>query len=115
MSRTAPQHIVVIGAGIVGASLAYHLAGKGAKVTVVGQLETQVPGLTLRWHGALSYGTQDGRVSPESILINRSRSARPARSGKNLRAPTPSRRHTPASACAPCPLTACPSSATCRK
>jgi glycine/D-amino acid oxidase-like deaminating enzyme/RimJ/RimL family protein N-acetyltransferase len=110
----AVQHIVVIGAGIVGASLAYHLASKGAKVTVVEaggiasgvtgtsfawintscagpdpiaalrggaiaawrQLETQVPGLTLRWHGALSYGTQDGRVSPESILIDRARIAR---------------------------------------
>lgn len=30
-----------------------------------------MPGLTVRWQGALSYGTQDGRVSPESILINR--------------------------------------------
>ncbi|OHV96798.1 oxidase [Janthinobacterium lividum] len=111
--RAAPQRIVVIGAGIVGASLAYHLAGKGAQVTVVEaggiasgvtstsfawintscagpdliaalrggaiaawrRLETQVPGLTLRWHGALSYGTQDGRMSPESILIDRARIA----------------------------------------
>ena len=113
MSRTSPHRIVVIGAGIVGASLAYHLASKGAKVTVVEaggiasgvtgtsfawintscagpdpiaalrggaivawrRLETQVPGLTLRWHGALSYGTQDGRVSSSSKLINRSRIA----------------------------------------
>ncbi|PHV29160.1 FAD-dependent oxidoreductase [Janthinobacterium sp. BJB426] len=108
-----PKHIVVVGAGIVGASLAYHHASKGTQVTVVEadgiasgvtgtsfawintscagidpiaalrggaiaawhRLETQVPGLTVRWHGALSYGTQDGRVSPESLLIDRSRIA----------------------------------------
>ncbi|SDL40392.1 Glycine/D-amino acid oxidase [Janthinobacterium sp. OK676] len=113
MNHESPKRIVVIGAGIVGASLAYHLAGKGAKVTVVEaggiasgvtgtsfawintscagpdpiaalrggaiaawrRLETQVPGLKMRWHGALSYGTQDGRVSSESLLIDRARIA----------------------------------------
>ena len=35
MEHGADKRIVVIGAGIVGASLAYHLAGKGAEVTLV--------------------------------------------------------------------------------
>ena len=113
MGTAGMERIVVIGAGIVGASLAYHLASEGARVTVIEahgiasgvtgtsfawintscagidpiaalrggaiaawrRLETQVPGLTVRWHGALSYGTQDGRVSPESVLIDRTRIA----------------------------------------
>lgn len=88
------KRVIVIGAGIVGASLAYHLATQGAKVTVVEaegiasgvtgssfawintshdepdpiaplrgaaiqeyrRLETQLPGLKIRWTGALSYG-----------------------------------------------------------
>ena len=111
MHHAASKHIIVIGAGIVGASLAYHLAGKGAQVTVVEaggiasgvtgtsfawintscagidpiaalrggaiaawrRLETLVPGLTVCWHGALSYGTQDGRVSASSMVIDRAR------------------------------------------
>lgn len=35
MEHGAGKRIVVIGAGIVGASLAYHLAGKGAEVTLI--------------------------------------------------------------------------------
>ena len=34
-----------------------------------------MPGLTLRWHGALSYGTQDGRVSSSSMVLDRPRIA----------------------------------------
>ena len=113
MTSEQPRHIIVIGAGIVGASLAYHLAARGARVSVVEagdiasgvtatsfawintscagpdpiadlrggaiaayrRLEAQVPGLHVRWHGALSYGTQDGRTSPQSRLIDRTRIA----------------------------------------
>lgn len=35
MGNGQGKRVVVIGAGIVGASLAYHLAGKGANVTLV--------------------------------------------------------------------------------
>ena len=111
MNHENPKRVVVIGAGIVGASLAYHLASMGMKVTVIEaggiasgvtgtsfawinascagidpiaalrggaiaawrRLETQVPGLTVCWHGALSYGTQDGRVSASSMVIDRAR------------------------------------------
>lgn len=39
--NAAGRRIVVIGAGIIGASIAYHLAAAGAKVTV---LEAERPG-----------------------------------------------------------------------
>lgn len=97
--------IVVIGAGIVGASVAYHLADQGAKVTLVDagdiasgvtgrsfawinvshsepdpiatlrgaaieeyrRLEAQVPGLKIRWTGAISYPAADNQPSEKQI------------------------------------------------
>lgn len=48
--RTRPT-IIVIGAGIVGASLAHHLAGKGASVTVVdaGEVASGVTATSFAW------------------------------------------------------------------
>lgn len=45
------RRIVVVGAGIVGASLAYHLAGKGAQVTVVdaGEVACGVTATSFAW------------------------------------------------------------------
>nr|WP_236201078.1 FAD-binding oxidoreductase [Pseudomonas pseudonitroreducens] len=98
------KRVVVIGAGIVGASLAFNLARRGANVTVVEaegiasgvtsssfawintshtepdpiaqlrgaaieayrQLETQLPGLEVRWTGALSYSGMPSGAEPAS-------------------------------------------------
>lgn len=51
MAQVTGKHIVVIGAGIVGASLAYHLAGKGAQVTVVeaGEIASGVTATSFAW------------------------------------------------------------------
>ena len=104
MEDDLAKRVVVIGAGIVGASLAYHLAAKGAKVTVVEaeriasgvtgtsfawinashhesdpiaplrgaaieayrRLEAQLPGLKVRWTGALSYSASSRELPPGS-------------------------------------------------
>ncbi|WP_243490035.1 NAD(P)/FAD-dependent oxidoreductase [Massilia violaceinigra] len=51
MNQHEQKRIVIVGAGIVGASLAYHLARKGAQVTVVeaGAIASGVTGRSFAW------------------------------------------------------------------
>ena len=51
MGNGQGKRVVVIGAGIVGASLAYHLAGKGANVTLIeaGDIASGVTGGSFAW------------------------------------------------------------------
>lgn len=51
MTSEQPRHIIVIGAGIVGASLAYHLAARGARVSVVeaGDIASGVTATSFAW------------------------------------------------------------------
>ena len=58
MGHAANMRIVVIGAGIVGASLAYHLACKGAEVTVVeaGEIASGATGRSFGWINATYAG-----------------------------------------------------------
>ncbi|WPO50340.1 FAD-binding oxidoreductase [Pseudomonas sp. S1Bt23] len=116
MGNAANKRVVVVGAGIVGASLAYHLAGRGAQVILVEaediasgvtgrsfawintshdgpdpiaslrgaaiqeyrRLETELPGLKVRWSGALSYGTNPSEAlhasghPPSATRVSRS-------------------------------------------
>ena len=50
----APDHIVVAGAGIIGASIGYHLAKRGARVTILdaAQPGSGATGKSLGWINA---------------------------------------------------------------
>lgn len=65
MGNAQDKRVVVIGAGIVGASLAYHLADKGANITVVEaeDIASGVTGTSFAW-----INTQHGKPDPIAKL-----------------------------------------------
>ncbi|MBJ2243661.1 MULTISPECIES: FAD-binding oxidoreductase [Pseudomonas] len=65
------SRVVVIGAGIVGASLAYHLAGKGADVTLVdaGDIACGVTGTSFAWIN-VSHSGFDPIAQLRGLVIN---------------------------------------------
>lgn len=67
MRHTPPQKIIIVGAGIVGASLAYHLARKGVSITVV-DAEDIASGVTGRTFGWIN----TSRTGPDPIRALRS-------------------------------------------
>ena len=56
------RHVVVIGGGVIGCSIAYHLAGAGVRVTVVerGKLGGGASGVAAGMVAALSEGFSEG-------------------------------------------------------
>ncbi|POA42334.1 FAD-binding oxidoreductase [Pseudomonas sp. MPR-ANC1] len=71
MEQGAGKRIVVIGAGIVGASLAYHLAGKGADVTLIEaeDIACGATGRSLGWINA-TYAGPDPIAQLRGAAIN---------------------------------------------
>lgn len=60
MSQGDGMRVIVVGAGIVGASIAYHLACKGARVTVVeaGEIASGVTGRSFAWINTCTAGPE---------------------------------------------------------
>lgn len=60
MSQGDGMRVIVVGAGIVGASIAYHLARKGARVTVVeaGEIASGVTGRSFAWVNTCAAGPE---------------------------------------------------------
>lgn len=58
MNQATHRRIVVVGAGIVGASLAYHLSGRGAQVTLIeaGEIASGVTASSFAWITATHAG-----------------------------------------------------------
>lgn len=73
------MHVIVVGAGIVGASVAFHLAERGARVTVIdaGAVAGQASGRSLGWINASFYLTDAHfRLRAEGMAAHRRLAAR---------------------------------------
>ncbi len=64
--RKAPQHVLVIGGGIIGLSIAYRLATRGAHVTLV---DRGIPGHECTWAaGGMLAPTCEGEVADRALV-----------------------------------------------
>lgn len=86
MGNAVDKRVVVVGAGIVGASLAYHLASKGANVTVVEaqDIASGVTGRSFAWINA-SHGGPDPIAQLRGAAIQEYRRLEKALPGLKVR------------------------------